>query len=62
MSSGKAELSLESFTEYYGNIKIGVRSSERKFEDKVYDVSSCLSVSNETRCADNWLVYPEGRT
>jgi len=59
--SGKAELSLESFSEYYSNIKIELRSNERKFEDKLYDVSSCVSVSDGTRCADKWLVYPEGR-
>lgn len=61
MFCGRVELSLEFFTEYYSNIKIGVRSNERKIEDKVYDVSSCMSVSDETRCADKWLVYPEGR-
>lgn len=61
MFCGKAKLSLESFTEYYSNIKIGVRSNERKFEDKLYDVSSCVAVSDGTRCADKRLVYPDRR-
>lgn len=61
MFCGKVELYLESFTKYYSNLKIGVRSNERKFEDKLHDVSSCVSVSNGTRCADKQLVYLEGR-
>lgn len=60
MFCGKIELSLESFTKYSSNLRVGVRSNERKCEDKVHDVSSCVSVSNGTRCADKELVYPEG--